>query len=109
MHTLLEKLFVKRNIKGKEQLSPDEKQTYETWQRILSKEELTVSDIKDFCKSQIHLIEGKWQDLTMDAWKKSELIPYHTVYKLLLQAIDAPIKEKEMLENQLNQLLQSHA
>ena len=30
--------------------------------KILSKEELTLEDIKEFCKTQCEIIEGKWRN-----------------------------------------------
>lgn len=111
MHQLLEKIFKKRGIKSFNDLdnepnsdgSPNERQTFENWNKILSKDELTTADIKEFCSSQISVIEGKWKDLTVSNEKKAELIPYHTVYKALLVAIDAPKVAREQLQKQLEQ------
>lgn len=113
MHGLLAKLLKKRGIKSFSELddspmpdnSPTEKQKWDEWEKILSKEELTLEDVKQFCRSQIDVIEGKWKDLNTDQSKKAEFIPYHTVYKTLLQAIDSPRSSRESLEQQLNQLL----
>lgn len=85
--------------------SPTEKETFENWRKILSKEELTVNDIKLFLQGQIGVIENKWKDLSTPNEKKAELIPYHTVYKTLEQAINAPKAEREQLEVMLNQLI----
>ena len=101
---ILDKILFKRGIK-QDQLSEEEKITFEGWRKILSKEELTIEDIKTFCKSQIDIIEGKWRDLNLDNEKKAQLIPYHTVYKTLEQALQAPRSARENLEQQLNQLL----
>jgi hypothetical protein len=112
MHTLIEKLLRKRGIKDFSELdnepmidkSPTEKETFEGWQAVLSKEELTIKDIKEFCESQIGIIEGKWKDLSIQNEKKAELIPYHTVYKNLLAAIDSPQAARENLEKHLIEL-----
>lgn len=85
--------------------SPTEKQTFEKWRSVLSKETLSIEDVKLFLQGQIGIIENKWKDLGLGNDKKAELIPYHTVYKTLLGAIDAPKAEREQLEAQLNQLL----
>ena len=90
MHSLINKLFAKRGIKSANELSPEEKADFDNWERILSKEELTTNDIKDFCLSQVDMIESKWRDLTIENERKQELIPYHTVYKALLKVIDSP-------------------
>lgn len=113
MHSLIHKILQKRGLKGLNELSdkrlpdgsPSEKEVFETWQKILSESELTVEKIKEFCQSQISVIEGKWQDLNIDQEKKSQWIPYHTVYKTLLTAIDAPRSAREALEKNLNQLV----
>ena len=105
MHQLLHKLFAKLEIKDATQLSPDDKVTFSQWNAILSKQELTIGDIKEFCRIQIEVIEGKWRDLNLEQSKKAELIPYHTVYKALFTTIDSPIAAREAIERQLNQLL----
>lgn len=106
MHNLLVQLFEKRKIKGLEELQPQEKETFENWQRVLSTENVTVQVIQDFCENQVSIIERRWHDLGTDQSKKAELIPYHTVYKALLQAFQAPQTERENLEKYLNQLIQ---
>ena len=95
----------KRGIKDPEELDADEKKQFQEWESILSKDALTTEDIKTFCQSQIDVIEGKWKDLNLEQSKKAEFIPYHTVYKTLLQAIDAPRQAREALEQHLNQLI----
>lgn len=103
--SILDKFLKKVGVKSPDELSSDEKKTYTEWQKILSKEELTLADIKLFCQTSIEIIEGKWKDLSLEQTKKAELIPYHTVYKTLLSAIDAPRSARENLEATLNQLL----
>ena len=106
MHPLIEKLLFKRKIKDFEELDKDEKETFESWQKVLTTDELTVENIKDFCRYQIDVIEGKWKDLEKTNVMKAELIPYHTVYKVLLLAIDSPKATREALEKNLNQMIQ---
>ena len=101
MHPLLQTLLGKRGIETVNELDMDEKAQYDQWEKILSKEELTIEDVKQFCKSQVEVIEGKWKDLNVENTKKAELIPYHTVYKTLLSAIDSPRSARESLEQQL--------
>lgn len=103
--SLLNKLLAKRKIKDVKELDGEERKTYEVWQEILAKEELNIEDIKNFCKSQIGIIESKWADYGIETNKKSELIPYHTVWKLLLSAIDSPKQAKRSLEQHIEQLL----
>ena len=105
MHGLIARLLNKRGIKALEELDKEEKTTYGEWQRVLDKDELETEDIKKFCEQQIHVIETKWKDYEKENAKKAELIPYHTVYKTLLEAIDSPRSAREALEIYLNQLL----
>jgi hypothetical protein len=106
MHSLINKLLRKRGIEDPKDLSPEEKATFESWQLVLNKEELTVDDIRKFCQGQIGVIEARWKDYDTPQIKKAEWIPIHTVYKALLTAIDSPKAARESLEIQLNQLLQ---
>lgn len=85
--------------------SPTERETFESYKKIFSKEELTIDDLKLFLKGQIGIIELKWRDLNLEQAKKAELIPYHTVYKSLEQAISSPMAEKEQLEALLRKLI----
>lgn len=103
MKGLLAKLLQRKGIESLEDLSKEEKVVFQNYDKILSKENLTVEDIKKFLQTQVTVIEGKWKNLDMENVKKAELIPYHTVYKVLLQAIDSPLQEKEALETYLNQ------
>ena len=101
---ILEKLLNKRGI-TRDQLNTEEKIQYEGWEKILKKEELSTEDLKQFISYQITVIESRWKDLDIEQSKKAELIPYHTVYKLLLAAIDAPRIEREELIRNLEKLI----
>ena len=105
MKGILQKLLQKRGIETTDQLSDEEKSTFENWQAILSKDQLTIEDIAKFCKSQIEVIEGKWKDLNVENVKKAEWIPYHNVYKTILLAISSPKAARESLEQQLVNLI----
>lgn len=106
MHYLLTRLFQKRGIKDANDLSADEKSWFDQRQAILSKEELTIDDLKRFCETQLSIIETKWSDYAVNQEKKAELLPYYTVYKAILRAFDAPKVAREALEQELTQLLQ---
>jgi len=105
MKGILQKLLNKRGIESLDQLSDEEQGTYKQWNQILSKDELTIGDIREFCQSQCNIIEGKWKDYDLPNEKKAELIPYHTVYKTLLAVTDSPKVAREQLEEHLNNLL----
>lgn len=104
MKEILNKILAKRGLKL-EDLDKEEKQTFYQWDKVLSKDELTVDDIKEFCKAQCAIIENKWKTYDTDRDKKAEMIPYHVVYKTLLAVTESPKVEREGLERNLNQLL----
>ena len=101
---LLAKLLEKRGVTA-EQLDEQEKTTFESWRKILSEDELTVEKIKEFCRTQIDMIESKWKDLEKENSKKAELIPYHTCYQTIIAVIESPKAARESLENHLNQII----
>lgn len=104
MKDILNRLLAKRGLKI-EELEQEEKETFEQWNAVLSKDELTLDDIKQFCQTQCEVIEGKWRDYNLENIRKAELIAYHTVYKTLLMAIGSPKSARENLEKHLQQLL----
>ena len=105
-HDLIAKLMRKRGIDSVNDLDEVEKKTFDDWQKVLSKEELTLPDVKEFCASQITIIENKWSDYNLEDSKKQSLIPYHTVYKSILKAIDSPKEARQALEKNLMQLVE---
>jgi hypothetical protein len=105
MKSLLQKLLKRKGIETLEELSTDERVVFDNYNKVLSKETLTIDDLRKFLEIQVSVIEGKWRD--HENTRKAELIPYHTCYKVLLQAIDAPQAERKALEDYLNQQLES--
>ena len=102
---ILTRWMKKNGIEDPSEATKEEKEVIEHYKGILSKEEITIEDLKTFIENQIGVIEAKWADLDTNEWKKSDLIPYHTTYKTLLRAINAPKAERESLEKYLiNQL-----
>lgn len=102
---ILSKLLAKRGIKDISELTNEEKETFDNYEKILSKEELTMEDLRHFLGVQIGLIESKWRNHDISQMQKMELIPYHTVYKTILEALNAPQVERKALEDYLNQQL----
>ena len=107
MNHLLEKLFKKRGIKDTMTLDHQEQQTYDNWQKILSEGEITVDKVKQFCETQISLIEGKFKDLDNTPEKAQRLTISHSVYKAILDCMEKPQTERENLEKYLHQLIES--
>lgn len=107
---ILSRIFEKRGIKDVTELSAEERVDYDKLENIqkridtLSGEKMTVEMLKDFCLRQVDIIESRWR-ATDGEQTKAGLIPYHTVYKVIIQAIDAPMVERAQLEKYLNQII----
>lgn len=98
----LSKLLEKRGIDRIEDLAPEERDTLNKWKLILSGDTVTVDSIKEFCKSQIRIIESKCDGVTPLTNLQQACIH---VYVNLLKAIEAPEAERESLEKYLTQLV----
>ena len=104
MFEILNRILHKRGV-TLDELDKEERKTFEEWQAVLSKEELTVKDIKNFCEQQLAIIENKWGDYGLEQARKAELIPYHHIYSTLKKVVDSPKQIRESLEKNLQQLL----
>lgn len=100
--SLIDTLLGKRGIKTVEELDPEERAQVEKWKLILRGDSITIDTIKEFCKSQITIIEGKCDGVT-------PLTPIQQgslhVYLTLLKAIETPEAEREALERYLTQIV----
>lgn len=106
MHGLLVKLLEKRGIRGVDDLKGEEKETFDQWNAILSRNPLLdPQDLKDFIEAQLAAIERKWRDTSLSDREKSNLVTQHTVYSALKGAVDQPRKEREATERYLRTLL----
>ena len=102
--SILSKFLNKSGVDNEDQLTKEERTVYDNYKRVLdAPEKLTIEVLKEFCEQQVSLIENKWR-ATDGEEKKAGLIPYHTVYKVIIQAIDAPMQERSNLEAYLNQI-----
>lgn len=106
-HKILQEWLDKTGVKNFTDLTSDEKVTYERWNLILSQGEVTVKSITAFCESQKSVIEGLWKDLSNPQMKNDRLIAQHVVYSTMIEAIKAPLSERENLEKHLQNLIQS--
>lgn len=105
MISLITKLLQKRGIKDVNELSPEEKGTFESWEKILSGSEVSVKSISTFCEHNIRTVEAQFKNLDTSKEKLERLVLLHTVYSSLLGIINSPQAEKEALERYLNSLL----
>ena len=102
MHVLLQNIIENEGI---ESLSPEEKATFDEWNKILTSDGLTREQIIEFCEMQIATIDKIFQNRGRDRSNDSFLADLHGVYSNLLQAINGPIKRKAQLEESLKQRL----
>lgn len=86
----------RKGIDDPAKLTGEEKATYENYQQILSKKELTIEDLRVFLKQERAKIEAKWR--TYEPGVKDHLIPHYTVYGVILEALDAPETARKQLE-----------
>ena len=100
-------MLEKRGIQDVKELTEEEKGNFDEWERILNNEKVDVDDIKNFCERQISIIEGRWRDLKVLPKRKADLIPHHTIYKLILRTIGAPKETREQLERDLVDMIKN--
>lgn len=94
-------LLARRGIEKIEDLSPEEKSTFDRFKAVLSGETLTVESLKNFCQSQIRIIESASDGKTpLTMLQQASL----HVYINLLKAIEAPEAERKALEQHLMQI-----
>ena len=105
MHLILQRILKKKGIEKIIDLEPEEKATYDEWDRILSEGDITVEKILGFCENQINLIQMKWRDLDNSEKKNERLIALHTAYSMMKEMITGSKAERENLERHLNELL----
>lgn len=99
----LNKLLEKRGIKDTDELSPEEKATYDRFRYILTGESLTIESIKLFCENQLKIIESKSDGVTPLTNLQQACIH---VYINLIKSIEAPEAERKSIERHLNQLIE---
>ena len=101
---LINKLFEKRGIKP-EELSKEEKDTIEQWQKILSEETITLESVLEFCENQVGNIERQFKDLDSSKNKIEKLVLLHSVYASLRELIKSPKAQRESLVKYLTSSL----
>lgn len=105
MNTLLAKWLDKLKVKNVNDLSSEEKATFDKWESILSEGEMTVDKIKEFCKTQKAIIETQYSNPDNSSKKDSVLKASLGFYNALIGIIESPKAEKEALEKHLIQLI----
>lgn len=103
--SLIDKLLSFRKIDKVEDLAPEEQAQISNWKRVLNGETLTVDKIKEFCETQVKIIEDNFSKkasvYSEDVFQKACL----HVYLNILKAIEAPEAERAALEQYLTSLI----
>lgn len=99
---VLTKVLEKRGIDNIKELAPEERAVFDKWSLILRGESVTIDSLKEFCLSQIRIIEGKCDGVNPLTILQQASIH---VYVNLLKAIEAPEAERESLEKYLTQIV----
>jgi len=105
MHQLLEKLLTKRKITNVNELTVEEAEQFDSWQKTLTEGEMSVEKIRDFCQAQLDIIKGQMKGIDNTPQKNERLTTYFNIYDALITLINSPQSERESLEKYLNQLL----
>ena len=103
--SIIQELLKKKGVQKLTELSPDEKTEYDRWQAVIEGSEITVPKIKEFCESQVRLIEGRYA--SGDATDKQDIMLRASlhIYLNLIKLIDSPEIERNNLEKYLTTLL----
>lgn len=101
MRNVFSSLFEKNGIKDINDLSPEERATYENYEQILSAGEMTVDKVVKFCESQASIIETQFGNTDNSPEKTARLAYQHAIYKLIVKAITAPQEARKRLEEEL--------
>ena len=103
--TTIQSILNKKGVTKLTELTPDERVEYDRWQAIVDGNEVTVDKIKEFCESQIKIIESKYAggDTTdkQDIFLRTSL----HIYLNLLQMINSPEVNRINLEKYLTTIL----
>ena len=103
MQAPIEKLLKKRKLKIQD-LSDEEKATYDEWDRALS-ENLTLEGLRDFCLAQKIAIEKQYTDLDNSRDKDFILKATLSVYLAIIGLIDGDKEKKVAIIQELEQLI----
>lgn len=107
MHPLLQNWLNKIKITDVNKLSTDEKATFDDWNRVLSEGEITVEKITQFCKAQKRIVETQYTNPDNSEKKDHILKASLGFYNSMLNLLESPKAEKEAIEKDLIQKINS--
>lgn len=95
---MFEKIFEKLKIKNYLDLNNEEKKTFEEWQKVLNKNEISIKELKEFITSQIDIVTNQLLTYKNSSQKDLYLKMMLRNYRMILAFIQSPQKAKEYLE-----------
>lgn len=105
MHKAIENLLKSRGINSVEELDAEEKKQFDAWQKVLSKDKVSVSNFIGFLNIQKSLIEAQFGDITNSHEKNSRLVLQHAIYTKLIKFFESDKRERELLQEYLTSLI----
>lgn len=100
--SILDKWLAKKGVEKIEDLSLDERATYDKYRLVLSGELVTIDSLKAFCKNQLAVIIAACDGKTPITSIQQAGIH---IYSNIIKAIEAPEAERASLERMLEQEL----
>mgnify|MGYP001612767173 CR=1 FL=1 len=101
---MINKLLEKLNIKSVLDLNDEEKRTFEQWQKVLDKDEVSVKEIKEFIDFQVALTTEQLLSYKNTKDKDIYLKAQLRNYRNLKSFIESPTKNKEVINQYINNL-----
>lgn len=101
---MINKLLEKLNIKSVLDLNDEEKRTFEQWQKVLDKDEVSVKEIKEFIDFQVALTTEQLLSYKNTKDKDIYLKAQLRNYRNLKSFIESPTKNKEVINQYINSL-----
>jgi hypothetical protein len=105
---MLQQFLNKLGVKGYEDLNQEEKQVFQQYQEVLTKE-VTVADIKTLVKNQIDAILISMAEYSNDSRKEMYLKARLRDMMMIKALLEAPDKAKENLKQVIKGLYESKA
>lgn len=104
MNTNINDILTKLRIKTILDLTEEERKTYQEWEKVLNKQEVTMQELKEFIEGQMAIATEKFLSYKNTEKKDLFLKAQLRNYKSILAFIQSPAINKEFLENHIKQL-----
>ena len=105
MHPLIEKLLTKRGVKDVAELTVEEKDVFDRWQKTLTSG-VSLESLSELAKQFIGTADAQLRDFGISHEKMERLVVARGICQLFLGAIENPKSEAESLEKHLASMLQ---